>query len=86
MQIIYKFHLKELFEKLMTATFISLITKKANAKELKGLRHIILIEGTYKLISKFLIIELILSWENWWTRINDLFERETNNGCITCVK
>ena len=50
MQIIYKFHLKELFEKLMTATFISLITKKANSKELKGHIHIILIERTYKLI------------------------------------
>ena len=47
----------------MNATIIDFIPKKANAKELKDFRPIVLIEGTYKLISKLLIIDLSPLWE-----------------------
>jgi len=43
-----------LFERSLNATFVSLITKKADALEVKDFRPISLVGGVYKIISKVL--------------------------------
>jgi hypothetical protein len=58
------FHAHGKFEKSLNSTFISLIPKVSGAAELKDFRHISLISGIYKIISKVLANRLRLVMNN----------------------
>jgi len=54
MAVFLEFHNSCQFEKSFNATFVSLITKRADAVDVKDFRPISLVGGVYKLISKVL--------------------------------
>lgn len=68
MKVFEKFYVSEEFYDYLDNTFITLILKKRNARELKDFRSISLLSSIYKIISKVLIPRLnlvmkdIISW------------------------
>ena len=54
MEVFQNFHTQIVFEKSLNTAFLALIPKKANAMEIKDFRHISLVGGIYKIISKVL--------------------------------
>jgi hypothetical protein len=54
MAVFLEFHNSCQFERSLNATFVSLIPKKVDAKEIKDFRPISLVGGVYKMISKVL--------------------------------
>jgi hypothetical protein len=55
MAVFAEFHSRGKFEKSFNATFVSLISKKTGAMDVKDFRPISLIGGIYKIISKVLV-------------------------------
>lgn len=60
MKVFEKFYVSEEFYDHLDNTFITLILKKRNARELKDFRSISLLSSIYKIISKVLIPRLNL--------------------------
>jgi hypothetical protein len=60
MAVFSNFHVHGKFEKSLNSTFISLIPKVSGVTELKDFRHISLVSGIYKIISKVLANRLRL--------------------------
>ena len=58
MSLFANFHKKDLFEKSLNATFISLLPKVARAEDINKFRPISLVESVYKILAKVLASRL----------------------------